>query len=211
MIKTLSIHETQTFDKERNVRRLGYGVVLCLVGIIFIWGTFAPIQSAALAPGIVQVEGKRKAIQHLEGGIVSEILVANGEWVEAGQPLLMLDMTRTLAERDILRGRLYNQQAAVDRLQAERDSLPEVAFSALLMDASSLDSRALNAVSSERALFLARSADRLAEKAVLVSQQKGLELIMRSKQTVESLCGKKLPIYRHCWKRAMWTKNVLGN
>ncbi len=185
MIKTLSIHETQTFDKERNVRRLGYGVVLCLVGIIFIWGTFAPIQSAALAPGIVQVEGKRKAIQHLEGGIVSEILVANGEWVEAGQPLLMLDMTRTLAERDILRGRLYNQQAAVDRLQAERDNLPEVAFSALLMDASSLDSRALNAVSSERALFLARSADRLAEKAVLVSQQKGLELIMRSKQTVE--------------------------
>ena len=78
----------------------------------------------ALAPGIVQVEGKRKAIQHLEGGIVSEILVANGEWVEAGQPLLMLDMTRTLAERDILRGRLYNQQAAVDRLQAERTTCP---------------------------------------------------------------------------------------
>ena len=185
MSKTLSLHEIQSFDKERNTRRIGYGVALCLLGIIFIWGTVAPLQSAALAPGIVQVEGKRKAVQHLEGGMVAEILVANGEWVEADQPLLMLDTTRSLAERDILQGRLYNQQAAVDRLQAERDNLPEVAFSALLLDASSLDSRALNAISSERALFSARSADRLAEEAVLASQRKGLELVMGSKQVVE--------------------------
>ena len=185
MSKTLSILETQGFDKERNTRRIGYSVALGLLGVIFVWGTVAPIQSAALAPGIVQVEGKRKAIQHLEGGIIAQILVANGEWVESDQPLLMLDMTRTLAERDILQGRLYNQQAAVDRLQAERDDLPEVAFSALLLDASVLDSRALNAILSERALFSARSADRLAEEEVLASQRKGLELVMGSKQAVE--------------------------
>ena len=93
MSKTLSLHKTQGFDKERNTRRFGYGVALCLAGIIFIWGAVAPIQSAALAPGIVQVEGKRKAIQHLEGGLIAQILVANGEWVEADQPLLLLDMT----------------------------------------------------------------------------------------------------------------------
>lgn len=185
MTKNLSLHETQGFDKERNTRRIGYGVALCLVGVIFIWGTVAPIQSAALAPGIVQVEGKRKAIQHLEGGMIAQILVANGEWVEADQPLLLLDMTRALAERDILQGRLYNQQAAVDRLQAERDNLPEVEFSELLLEASSLDSRALNAISSERALFSARSADRLAEELVLASQRKGLELVMGSKKVVE--------------------------
>jgi epimerase transport system membrane fusion protein len=185
MSKNLSPYQTQDLDKERNTRRLGYGVTFCLLGVIFIWGAVAPIQSAALAPGIVQVEGKRKAIQHLEGGIIAQILVANGEWVEADQPLLLLDMTRTLAERDILQGRLYNQQAAVDRLQAERDDLSKVAFSALLLDASSLDSRALNAISSERALFSARSADRLAEEEVLASQRKGLELVMGSKQAVE--------------------------
>jgi membrane fusion protein, epimerase transport system len=185
MSKNLSPHKTQDLDKERNTRRVGYGVAFCLMGVIFIWGAVAPIQSAALAPGIVQVEGKRKAIQHLEGGMIAQILVANGEWVEADQPLLLLDMTRTLAERDILQGRLYNQQAAVDRLQAERDNLSEVAFSALLLDASSFDSRALNAISSERALFSARSADRLAEEEVLASQRKGLELVMGSKQAVE--------------------------
>ena len=185
MSKTLSLHETQDLDKERNTRRIGYGVALCLIGVIFFWGAVAPIQSAALAPGIVQVEGKRKAIQHLEGGMIAKILVANGDWVEADQPLLILDMTRTLAERDILQGRLYNQQAAVDRLQAERDNLPAVVFSAVLVDASSLDSRALNAISSEQALFSARSADRLAEEDVFASQRKGLELVMDSKQTVE--------------------------
>ena len=104
MSKSLPLQETQSFDKERKTRRIGYGLALCLVGVIFIWGTVAPIQSAALAPGIVQVEGKRKAIQHLEGGMIAQILVANGEWVESDQPLLMLDMTRTLAERDILQG-----------------------------------------------------------------------------------------------------------
>ncbi len=185
MSNTLSLHETPGFDKERRTRRIGYGVAFCLLGVIFIWGTVAPIQSAALAPGVVQVEGKRKAIQHLEGGMIAQILVANGEWVEEDQPLLILDMTRTLAERDILQGRLYNQQAAVDRLQAERDSHSDVLFSPLLLDASSLDTRALNAISSEQALFLARSADRLAAEAVLVSQRKGLELVMGSKQVVE--------------------------
>jgi epimerase transport system membrane fusion protein len=185
MSKTLSLHETQPLDTERNIRRIGYGVVLCLVAVIFIWGTVAPIQSAALAPGIVQVEGKRKPVQHLEGGMIAEIPVANGESVEAGQPLLMLDTTRTLAEREILQGRLYNQQAAVDRLQAERDNLSKVAFSAMLVDASSLDSRALSAISSERALFAARSADLRAEEAVLVSQRKGLGLVMGSRQVVE--------------------------
>ena len=77
MSKTLPLHEIQSLDKERNMRRIGYGVALSIVAVIFIWGTVAPIQSAALAPGIVQVEGKRKPVQHLEGGMIARILVAN--------------------------------------------------------------------------------------------------------------------------------------
>ena len=76
MSKNLSPHKTQDLDKERNTRRVGYGVAFCLMGVIFIWGAVAPIQSAALAPGIVQVEGKRKAIKHLEGGMIAQILLS---------------------------------------------------------------------------------------------------------------------------------------
>lgn len=185
MNKILLAPQSPDQDDERNTRYIGYGIALLIVAVVFIWGGFAPLQSAAIAPGIVQVEGKRKAVQHLEGGIISKILVANGEWVEPEQPLLILDMTRYFAERDILQGRLYNQQAAVDRLKAERDDLTEVPFRAALVKASSIDKRAANAISNELALFSARSADREAEEEVLASQKKGFELVLESRQRVE--------------------------
>ena len=172
-------------DGERRTRNVGYMVAFLIVFVVFIWGAFAPLQSAAIAPGVVQVEGKRKAVQHLEGGIISQILVSNGEWVEADQPLLILDATRFIAERDILQGRLYNQQAAVDRLQAERDDLPIAVFRESLVQAGDLDDRASNAMANERALFSARSADRFAEEDVLASKQTGLALVIDSKRSVE--------------------------
>ena len=171
--------------EERTTRNIGYGIAILLVFVVFIWGAFAPLQSAAIAPGVVQVEGKRKAVQHLEGGLISQILVSNGEWVEEHQPLLILEMARPFAERDILQGRLYNQQAAVDRLKAERDDLPSVPFRDSLVEAGYRDKRAANAVSNELALFSARAADRRAEEDVLASQRKGLRLVMDSKEAVE--------------------------
>lgn len=177
--------EAVRVDDERRTRNIGYLIASLIVFTVFVWGAFAPLESAAIAPGVVQVEGKRKAIEHLEGGIISRILVSNGEWVEAGQPLLILDDTRYVAERDILQGRLYNQQAAVDRLKAERDGTASVAFRASLVEAGVVDDRATNSMSSERALFLARSADRLAEEDVLESQRKGLKLVTKSRESVE--------------------------
>lgn len=177
---------------ERSTRRVGYGVALVIIFVVFIWGSFAPIQSAAIAPGVVQVEGKRKGVQHLEGGIISEILVTNGEWVEMDQPVLTLDVARYIAERDILQGRLYNQQAASDRLQAERDDEANVSFRDSLLGAGSRDTRAANAISNEQALFSARSADRNAEEEVLESQQKGLKLIRDSKKSVEISLGQEI-------------------
>ena len=138
--------------------------------VIVIFRRIAPLESAAIAPGVVQVEGKRKAIQHLEGGIIAQIAVSNGDWVEEGQPLLVLDAAVHKAERDILLGRIYNKQAAVDRLTAERDDMTDVRIRASLMDAGSRDNRAENAISSEKAMFSARLADRLAEEAVVESQ-----------------------------------------
>ena len=185
MNQSLLRSNTTEGDNERRTRFIGYSIALAIVLIVFVWGSLAPLQSAAIAPGVVQVEGKRKSIQHLEGGILSQILVANGEWVEADQPLLILDVARHLAERDILQGRLYNQQAAADRLQAERDDLHAALFRNSLVNASATDDRAANAISNEIALFSARSADREAEKEVLASQQRGLKLLVESKQSVE--------------------------
>ena len=76
------------FDSDRRLRRLGYWLTAVLVVGCGVWATFAPIDTGALAPGIVQVEGKRKSVQHLEGGIVSDIMLSNGDSVFKGDPLL---------------------------------------------------------------------------------------------------------------------------
>ncbi|MDG2272798.1 MAG: biotin/lipoyl-binding protein, partial [Halioglobus sp.] len=104
----LSLGEQQIvpwFDNDRRLRRLGYWLTAVLLGGCGMWASFAPIDTGALAPGIVQVEGKRKSVQHLEGGIVSEIMVSNGDRVNQGDPLLSVDVTQANAELLILAGR----------------------------------------------------------------------------------------------------------
>jgi membrane fusion protein, type I secretion system len=72
----------------------GAAVLALLVGGLGTWAATAPLSSAALAPGVVAVDSKRKTVQHLEGGIVDHILMREGERVAAGQPLIRLDTPR---------------------------------------------------------------------------------------------------------------------
>src|SRR5690242_6019431 len=75
------------------------------------WSTFAPLQSAAIAFGAVESESSRKTIQHLEGGIIREILDADGDLVRAGQVLISLDDTKARAEVQSLQGQLWDETA----------------------------------------------------------------------------------------------------
>lgn len=103
-----------------------------IIGVFFVgflgWAGFAPLQSAAIAQGVVSVDGSRKTIQHLEGGIVSEILVREGDIVEAGQILIRLEETTPRATSELLRGRWMVASALEARLKAERDHLEEIEF-----------------------------------------------------------------------------------
>ncbi len=56
----------------------GIGIIAFAFGGLGTWASMAPLDSAAIATGVVVLEGNRKTIQHLEGGIVEEILVRNG-------------------------------------------------------------------------------------------------------------------------------------
>ena len=128
----------------------------------------------------------------MEGGIVSEIFVANGDLVTQGQILLSLDATRDKSELEILRGRLFNTRAKVDRLEAERSGERKVAFSADLQEAAANDVRASGAISSESSLFDVRLADRDGEIAVIESKQKGLEVVRSAKLEVSESLRKEI-------------------
>jgi epimerase transport system membrane fusion protein len=176
---------------DSRVQTIGYRVVVAVFLVIFVWGAIAPLQSAALAPGVVQVEGKRKAIQHLEGGIVDSILVSNGDYVTKGQVLLEMDTTQAGAELQIVGARRFNLMAQVSRLSAERDDQVSVQFSKELLESAEIDKRAQDAIAAETTLFEARRLSLLGEAEVLeqrVSQLReklaGLEAINESKVTV---------------------------
>ena len=179
-----STSEQPWMHDDLGIRNFGYSVVGLFLFVTVAWAAFAPIESAAIAPGVVQVEGNTKPIQHLEGGRVSKILVALGESVIAGQPLLLLDAKKDRAEKEILQGRIFNLVARVTRLKSERDGLAAPAYPEEIVDVSASDSRAANAAASENSLFYARLAALNGEKEVITSQIDGFTAVAISKQQV---------------------------
>jgi HlyD family secretion protein len=111
---------------------LGAGIVALFFGVFGAWATFAPLESAAVARGVISVETQRKTIQHLEGGIVGEIRVRDGDEVVADQVLVVLDDTQARATLELLQGRYRATQGLEARLMAERDGLASIVFPAVL-------------------------------------------------------------------------------
>ena len=95
-------------------------IILIFFGGFGAWAVLAPLDSAALAPGRVTVASNRKTVQHLEGGIVKELLVKEGDAVAGGQILIRLDDTQARARLELLLGRYDNLLATEARLMAER-------------------------------------------------------------------------------------------
>ncbi len=109
-----------------------------IIGLFFLafggWAALAPLKSAAIAPGGVAVESNRKTIKHLEGGIVGEIEVRDGDVVTAGQVLIRLDDTQARVTLARLKGRTVAARALEARLIAERDGSDRILFPVSLTD-----------------------------------------------------------------------------
>ncbi len=109
-------------------RRWGWTVITIFIGGSLVWAANARLDSAAIAHGVVGVESSRKTIQHLEGGIIKDILVAEGGVIEAGQVLVQFDDTYARAQLDLLQGRYAAALALQARLMAERQGRKDIAF-----------------------------------------------------------------------------------
>lgn len=116
----------------RPLRRAIFTIVISLGGV-FGWGALASIDSAVVATGTLVVELNRRIVQHLEGGIVGEVLVREGDRVEAGQTLIRLDATRARAQLAVIRDDIDRVRAREAVLEAERDERDSVTFPADLM------------------------------------------------------------------------------
>ena len=99
-------------------RRLGRVVFILLLGL-GVWAYFAELEEVAIAYGEVAPQGQVKVIQHLEGGIIQRIFVAEGDGVAAGDPLIQLEITATGASREEMSLRLDSLTLIRARLDAE--------------------------------------------------------------------------------------------
>ncbi|WP_245421335.1 HlyD family type I secretion periplasmic adaptor subunit [Rhizobium sp. YTUHZ045] len=142
------------------------------------WATLAPLDSAAVAPGLVKVAGDRKLIQHLEGGIIAGLTAANGDIVKAGKVLLQLDDTQARARLDLVQNRIATREALAARLRAERDGKAEIEFDPALLANPTKSAR--DAVAAQRDVFSAKHHNLKDEREIL-SQ--------RRRQTEEEITG----------------------
>ena len=142
--------------KARGHLIIGFIALLILVGGFGAWSMLANISGAVIAMGQVEVDQNRQVIQHLDGGIVAEVLVDEGKPVDAGQVLLRLDSKDLSGELAIVEGQLYELMARSGRLQAERDGADAITFESELLDVAAQSPDMAELVQGQTSLFEAR-------------------------------------------------------
>ena len=135
---------------------LGFAGLLVLLGGFGTWAAVSEIAGAVVAPGRNEVERNRQVVQHPDGGVVSEILVDEGDEVKEGQLLIRLDSKLLYSDLVITEGQLFELMARRGRLEAERDSSDTLVFDEELLRVAQERPEVAELVDGQRRLFVAR-------------------------------------------------------
>ena len=157
----------QSDDPRQAIRKLnviGFAILVLLFGGFGGWAATSQLAGAVIAPGTIVVESNVKKVQHPTGGIVGEILVAEGSAVEAGQVVMRLDDTLTRATLGVVRSQLDELTAREARLLTERDGAAGIVFPDYLMLRKD-DKSVLTATAGEQKLFDSRKSAREGQRA----------------------------------------------
>lgn len=167
-------------DSYGSYLRIGGFSIIFLFLVVIVWGSLARIKGAVIAPGTLIVETKAKMVQHLDGGIVGEILVKDGDRVEQDQILMRLDPTMLEANRQIVETRYFETLARLARLKAERDGIEEIVWPVEL-SGEPKDTSVSTAMTGQKNLFYARI------QAALQTEQRLLRRIEQNRNQISGL------------------------
>ena len=179
--------------QEKFLRIGGLVAVLLLFGGVGVWSVLAPLDSAAIGSGLVIVENYRKPIAHLEGGIVKEVRIREGQHVHKGEVLLTLEDIQPRSQLDQVQGQWLLSLAHEARLTAQREGKSRIAYPTALT-ARKNDSRAAEAMRLQDQTFQVRKRaldgeimlyrrqiDQLKQKLIGLNEQKSMrEKLVRS-------------------------------
>lgn len=172
---------------DKGYRRLGMVILLIAFGGFGTWALTASLAVAVVAPGSVSMESFKRTVQHLEGGIVEQLLVEDGDKVQAGDPLVILSDTQPRSQLDIIRSQYLINRAVEIRLLAEQGGAETLIFPDELTDSDR--KRVQEVLAVQRDLFNARrqslrsTLESLDEQANQMGEQaRGLEEQIRINQ-----------------------------
>ena len=151
----------------RTVFVSGITLLVLFFGGFGTWAALAPLETAAIAPGVVMVGSNVKIVQHLEGGIVGKILVREGSVVKEGDPVVILDETQPRATLSIVSSRLRHAAAREARLVAERDRLKQIPFPKWLVEQAGEDPEVAEILSAQKRIFDSRRESLESQTAIL--------------------------------------------
>jgi HlyD family secretion protein len=144
--------------------RIGFGLIVGFFAVFFGFGYFVPLAGGAMAPGIVNPDGSKRAVQHLEGGIISALYVREGDVVSAGEPLALLESVQERATYESLREQKWTLLAKQARLEAEREERSHIEWPSELALG---EPRLATILGMQKQLFDTRRTSRVTRKNVL--------------------------------------------
>ncbi|OEF06287.1 HlyD family type I secretion periplasmic adaptor subunit [Vibrio genomosp. F10] len=185
-------HEAELHNPTNHTHfwiKCGLALLVIGGGVIVNWIYFAPLSSAAIAQGHITVEGYRKKIQHLDGGIVENIYVKDGQLVSVGDPLVTLNSTKAKTRFLQIKSRYYNALAKYNRLQAEINETREIAFIPSLDQSDALIAQAVATQTKLRQIRMEalNGAIEIAKKQMEQAKQNLNSYVARSKVDAQAL------------------------
>ena len=171
---SMAISDIPKASDWRRPARLGYLIIFLTFGVGGGWAAFAEINSAVVAPGYVSVEKNSKVVQHLEGGIASEILVTENQHVDQGQIVLRLSNIIPKSTLATVKNQLFAALLQEARLVAERDQTANIELPAEVRGSEN-DPVIAYEISDQRATFVNRQHSLQSQIGVLETRIKGLK------------------------------------
>ena len=171
--------------------RVGLWVLGLGFGGFLLWAGLAPLDEGVPTQGMVTIETKRKAVQHLSGGIVKQVMVKEGQLVKNGDPLLSIDDAVSLANYESVRQHYLTLRSMEGRLLAEQSGQGKISFHADLLQAE-VDPYIRQTMNNQQQLFQSRRMALQADMDAIKESIQGQEASIQGAEGVLKARGSQL-------------------
>lgn len=189
-------------------------VIGLAVGFFVLWGSFARLDSATVAPGFVVLGDNYKIIQHLEGGVIDKILVKDGDIVEPDQPLIILNETAAKTKQQMILSQLRAVRAMEYRLLAEQQNNASINYADEIFDQNISEVQKI--IKTQDAIFKSRlklvkgKMDILSQKIIQYREQiKGMETTAEALESHAHLTREQVTGMQNLFDQGYASKNDL--